>query len=64
MNPTTGEPLSFSSEELSLLAELLETEQAKLLVGIRHSFHRDYRDELHRRLDLVESLIKRIGNPA
>jgi hypothetical protein len=59
MNPTT-QPLNFSSEELTLLAELLDTEQARLLVGIRHTFHREYRDELHRRLDMVELLSKRM----
>lgn len=62
MNPTTRELVSFSDEEeITLLTELLETEQARLLVGIRHTFHRPYRDELHRRLDLVERLIKRLG---
>ena len=61
MNPTTREPLNLSNEEVALLTELLDAEQARLLVGIRHTFHREYRDELHRRLDLVELLIKRIG---
>lgn len=61
MNPTT-EPLNFSAEESTLLAELLAAEQARLLIGIRHTFHREYRDELHRRLDIVERLIKRMGN--
>jgi hypothetical protein len=62
MNPTTREPLSFrSEEEITLIGELLEAERARLLVGIRHTFHREYRDELHRRLDLVERLIKRTG---
>lgn len=65
MNPTTPEPLTFSSDpEVSLLTELLEAEQARLLVGIRHTFHREYRDELHRRLDLVERLMKRAGKSA
>ena len=61
MNPITSEPLHFSSEELTLLGEVLDTEQAKLLVGIRHAFHREYREELHRRLNLVEGLLKRVG---
>jgi len=59
------EPLTFSTdEEVNLLTELLDAEQARLLVGIRHAFHREYRDELHRRLDLVERLIKRAGKAA
>ena len=60
MNPT-GEPLDFSGEEITFLAELLDAEQARLLVGIRHAFHREYRDELSRRFDLAERLIKRMG---
>lgn len=65
MNPTTHEPITFStSEELTLLTELLDTEQARLLVGIRHTFHREFRDELHRRLNLVESLMKRMEKQA
>jgi len=65
MNPSTREPLTFSTDdELTLLTELLDAEQARLLVGIRHTFHREYRDELHRRLDLVERLIQRTGKGA
>ena len=62
MNPTTHEPVTLQSdEELTVLAEVLDAEQARLLVGIRHSFHREYRQELQRKLDIVEGLIKRIG---
>jgi len=65
MNPTTPEPLTFSTaEEVTLLAELLESEHARLLVGIRHTFHREYRDELRRRLDLVERVMKQAGKSA
>jgi hypothetical protein len=65
MNQTNREPLSVNGEEeLTLLSELLDTEQARLLVGIRHTFHREYRDELRRRLDLVEDLIKRVRKGA
>ena len=60
MTPTAHEPLKLTEEELALLGELLESEQAKLLIGIRHAFHREYRDELRRRLDLAESLMKRM----
>lgn len=60
MNPTALGPVTFSSmEELTYLSETLYAEQARLLVGIRHSFHREYRDELRRRLELVERLISR-----
>lgn len=65
MNQTTNEPISISNEEeVTLLAEILEVEQARLLVGTRHAFHREYRDDLRRRLDIVEGLLKRIGKRA
>lgn len=63
MSSTSQEILNLQTEEeRSFLTELLEAENARLLVGIRHTFHREYRDELHRRLDLLERLLKRVGN--
>ncbi len=59
MNPTTHEPLSLREAELELLSELLESERARLLVEIRHSSHRAFRDELRQRLTLVEGLADR-----
>jgi hypothetical protein len=59
MNATTHELLNLNSEELALLAELLESERAKLLIEIRHTHHRAFRDELHKRLALVEGLLER-----
>jgi len=59
MNATTHEPLHMSAEELAILAELLESERVKLLVEIRHTHHRAYRDELRHRLLLVEGLAER-----
>jgi hypothetical protein len=59
MNPTCHEPLSFTSVELALLAELLQAERSKLLVEIRHTDHRVYREELRHRLENVESLAQR-----
>lgn len=64
MNLTPSAPLAVSSEELTLLAELLDIEEAKLLVGIRHTFRREYRDELRRRLDLVQKLRQRVSKPS
>ena len=61
MNVITHEPLKLPGEELAVLAELLETARAKLLVEIRHTDHRAFRDELRHRLTLVESLIERCG---
>ena len=52
-------PLSLSNEELRIVGELLESERAKLLVEIRHTDHRAFRDELRHRLMLVEGIAAR-----
>jgi hypothetical protein len=59
MNATTHEPLNLAGEELAILAEMLEAARARLLVEIRHTDHRAFRDELRHRLTLVESLAGR-----
>jgi hypothetical protein len=59
MNATTHESLHLSGEEREVLAELLETARARLLIEIRHTDHRAFRDELRQRLTLVESLADR-----
>jgi hypothetical protein len=59
MNTTTHEPLNVNSEELALFTELLESERAKLLIEIRHTDHRSFRNELRQRLALVEELMER-----
>jgi hypothetical protein len=59
MNETMHAPLDLSSEELEVLAELLESERAKLMVEIRHTDHRSYRAQLRERLEIVERLEER-----
>jgi hypothetical protein len=49
--------LNLTGEELTVLRQILEAEQARMLVEIRHTDHRSFRDELRRRLALVERLI-------
>jgi hypothetical protein len=49
--------LNLTGEELIVLRQLLEAEQARMLVEIRHTDHRSFRDELRRRLDVVEHLL-------
>ena len=61
MNSMTHAPLNLTSEEFAILAELLETAHTRLLVEIRHTHHRTYRDELRHRLTLVEGLLERCG---
>jgi hypothetical protein len=59
MDATKLEPLNIEGEQLALLLELLESAHARMLVGIRHSDHRVFRDELRHRLTVVEQLIER-----
>jgi hypothetical protein len=59
MTETIHAPLAVSSEELAILAELLEAERAKLLVEIRHTDHRSFRTQLRDRLALIEGLAER-----
>jgi len=62
MNSKNREVVELTKEEVTLLAELLETERDRLLVGIRHTDHRAYRDELRHRLGLVEVVLERLGS--
>lgn len=50
--------LNLAGEELAVLRGLLDTEQARLLVEIRHTDHRSFREDLRRRLEIVERLIE------
>lgn len=59
MHETIHASLDVSSEELELLAELLESERAKLTIEIRHTDHRSYRTQLRERLAMVERLDER-----
>ncbi len=59
MSPTAEKVVSVNGEEIAILVELLESERAKLLVEIRHTDHRLFRDELRHRLSLVEQLSER-----
>lgn len=59
MDSTTHEHLDLSSEECVVLAEVLEEARTKLLVEIRRTNHRTFRDELRQRLTLVEGLLER-----
>lgn len=49
--------LNLTGEELTVLRQLLETEQARMLVEIRHTDHRTFREELRRRLTLLEHIL-------
>jgi hypothetical protein len=62
MSSTCHEPLNLPDEELAVLSELLESSRARLLIEIRHTDHRAFRDGLRHRLTLVEDLIERFGS--
>jgi hypothetical protein len=59
----TVTPLYFQlvGEELTVLRDLLESEQARLLVEMRHTDHRAYRGQLRHRLEVVEHLLEEIA---
>ena len=61
----TASPLYFqlAGEELSVLNELLESERLRLMVEIRRTDHRVFRDQLRRRLELVEHLLEETAIP-
>lgn len=52
--------LRLAGEQLEMLDELLESERRRLLVEIRHTDHRSYRDELRHRLEVVEHLLENV----
>jgi len=51
--------LSLSEAQIGLLLELLEEQQSRLLVEIRHTDTANFRLELKERLQRVESLMER-----
>jgi len=57
-------PDSFTPEERELLGELLEAERHRLLLEIRHTDHRQFREQLGRRYDMVEQLTAKTRRPA
>jgi hypothetical protein len=56
METATSLYFQLAGEELTVLNELLESERLRLMVEIRHTDHRAYRDELRHRLEIVEHL--------
>ena len=53
----------FTDADWRLLTELLERERRSLPIEIHHTTARAYREQLRRRLDLVETLLSKL-NPA
>lgn len=64
MNATANDTLTervlhLNGEELGTLIELLESTYTKLLIEIRHTDHRSFRDQLRHRQAVVEALLAR-----
>ena len=59
MDTVNAVDLKLAGEEVRILDELLESERSRLLVEIRHTDHRSYRDQLRHRLEVVEHLLAR-----
>ena len=63
MNPNPIQPV-LEEAEWALVAELLEEERRELPIEIRHTDSRAYREQLHRRLELVDALLQRLRHVA
>ena len=63
MSETADLAIILSQEEHALLNELLSAERDRLLVEIRHTDHRPYRDQLRRRLDTIQKMLDRGASP-
>jgi len=59
---SSAESLTLDSEELAIVSELLASDRARLLVEIRHTDHRVFREELRRRLTVLERLVERLAD--
>ena len=54
---TAAVTFNVTGEDMDVLGQVLQTAKAELQVEIQHTFHRLYRDELRRRLTVIEHLI-------
>ena len=52
-------PLNLNPEEVAILSEVLQSQRDHLLVEIRHTDHRAFRESLRRRLEVVDRLLER-----
>lgn len=64
MNPATRLQTELSDAEWDLIVEVLEAKRAELPTEIHHTAKLAYRDELRRRLDLIEGLLEKLKRPA
>ena len=61
---TTGNTIDrLDASEMDLLSELLECEEKKLSIEIRHTDTAEYRASLHRRLEMVGVILGKLRCP-
>lgn len=53
--------IELSDEEAQLLREVLESKAQTLLVEIRHTKHRDYREMLKARAESIDRVLAALG---
>jgi hypothetical protein len=54
--------IELTEAEQELLREVLQAERDRLLVEIRHTDHRDYKESLLKREELLEGLLSRLAS--
>lgn len=61
---TTGNTIDrLDASEMDLLSELLECEEKKLSIEIRHTDRAEFRASLHRRLEMVGVILGKLRSP-
>jgi hypothetical protein len=61
MNPAVRFQLQLTDAEWALIIELLQRERSELPPEIHHTRTMDVREDLHRRLELVENLLAKLA---
>ncbi len=61
MNPAVKFQVQLTDAEWALIIELLQRERSELPPEIHHTRTVSVREDLHRRLDLVEELLKKLA---
>ena len=63
MSPAITHQPTLSDAEWSLVIELLQRERSSLPIEIHHTTTRGFREQLRKRLEIVEALLTRL-NPS
>lgn len=60
MTPVVSSQPTLSDAEWSLVIELLQRERSQLPIEIHHTTTRSFREQLRKRLEMVETLLARL----